>query len=192
MITITLNKKDYIIPSAWKDITIGQFQKINTILKDEKMDEITKNLELVCVLGNINMEELLDVKQTEYFNLCNLLTFIQDKVESQRVDEWIHNKIKYKFDYDITQYTVSQFIDIENLTKENDPNNLHLLMAIIFRECDKKGNLQMYKQDGLKERAEIFKEFMPIDITYTTQLFFCLLNELCLKPMKTSYLPNPE
>jgi len=189
MITITLNKKVYTIPDGWKDITIGQFQKINTLLKDEKMDEITKNLELVCILSGIDLEELLEIKQTEYFNICNLLTFIQDQVEQKRVDEWTHNKIKYKFDHDITNYNVAQFFDIDHLSRDNDSNNLHLLMAIFFREVDKKGNIKTYTQDGLKDRAEIFKEHMPIDITYTAQLFFYLLNEYCLSLMKTS---SPE
>jgi len=167
MIKITLNEKEYNFPQTWMDVTIGQLQDINNI--DVEFDNITKNLSIISILTNSPLEELLDVPATKYGELCELITFLDSQIQDKIYDEWTHDGVTYKFDAEITQYSVSLFLDLEAMGKDGI-DNLHMLMAIMYRPLIN-GKIIKYKASEVVQRAKIFKDNMPISLGVSAQLF---------------------
>jgi hypothetical protein len=81
--------------------------------------------------------------------------------------------------------TTAEYLDLDNLSKTSDPMNLHLLMAIIYRPENEKYNSKLVHQ-----RAEIFKEHMPISIAIAAQVFLEVFGQISSNAIVVSSQPE--
>ena len=169
MITIVLNEKEYQLPNEWIDISIGQLQSIANI--DPSIDEVDKIIEILNIISGIPKDELLESPATEYRKLIDTISFINSEIPEKLVDYWEYDGVKYKMNLELTKMSTAECLDLDTFSKNSDSNNLHILMAIISRPEGEK-----YNSDKVYERAEIFKEHMPISIAVSAQLFMQVLD----------------
>jgi len=85
-----------------------------------------------------------------------------------------------------------EFVDLDTLLRDDDRkiDMLHYIMAILYRPVDKKGRIAKYTQEGLKERAELFKEKMTCDYVLSAMLFSVALGQTCIE--HTQVYSQPE
>ena len=151
----------------WSDITIDKWQHILAISKTE-LPDFSKEIELVCYLYNLDGAEVLNYPLEKFKALSSQLDFLQDVYEGDMKTSFIINDVKYVVNWEMQKRTAGQFIDLSELTKDQDliNDNLHKILAVI---CIEEGS----KYDGnINERAEVFKNHLTMDIVYPIAGFF--------------------
>lgn len=171
MITLELNETVYKVPSEWCDITIGQLQSLVKI--EPSLDEIDKTVQTLNILSGIPTESLLDLPYTEYAKLLNAIGFIQSQVPDQLLQIFEHDGVKYEFQCELTSMTTAEYIDLDSLTANSNPDNLHILMAIMYRPKGCK-----YNSNEVRERSLIFQQHMPISCAIGAQAFMEVLGQM--------------
>ena len=86
------------------------------------------------------------------------------------------NNKNYRF-LDLPNLTFGEFIDIDTyLTKEphEKKKDMPLLMAMLYREVDEKGNYKPYNSKELQLKAEEFKKLPVKYVRGSTNFFFHL------------------
>lgn len=95
---------------------------------------------------------------------------------------------KYKF-IDLPNLKFGEFVDIDTfLTKSpaEKQKEMHLLMALLYREVDEKGELAPYDGKLTMERAERFKK-LPIHLVHGAFSFFLRLEKILRGSIKLSF-----
>lgn len=149
----------------WKDITLGKFREIQSILKDEDFDELTKKVFLYSLLSGKPITQVretpLDIFLKSY---SESLDFLMTPIPQVIPIAWEHKGVKYKITTAINELTAGQYIDLKEYAKE--PDNIHKVMAVLCYDGEK------YDGATHKERSELFNENMPITIAAPLTTFF--------------------
>ena len=104
----------------WSKITLGTFNKIESITSAELSDEEKTNRLIEVIFGV--KAETLSIK--DYLKKVKELSFLQEKIVPARVkSKYKIGKNEYTFDVAFTNFTISQFIDFTNLKKNNGKVN---------------------------------------------------------------------
>jgi hypothetical protein len=88
----------------------------------------------------------------------------------------------YKF-IDLPNLTFGEYVDIDDILQKGDSErtkNLNLLMALLYREIDEKGNYLPYDINRIKKTAEDFKQ-LPIKYLKGASVFFYLIETTLLE-----------
>lgn len=164
MLEIITKDKTYYFPQTFSELTLGKFQEAMKIEVDDELDASAK---LISVLSDIPIGILEDMEFTEFKKLRNACNFLYENTnESQNPIPVLEIKgIKYKLANEISKMTTAEYIDLDSFIKDSVSvvDNLHLVMGIMYRPIDNKGNIEKYKSDRLEERANLFKEHMTVD-----------------------------
>lgn len=175
MKTITINEKDYQIPTCWNDVTIRAYQRIykqiNEITADDTDDVfelIERQINLISAYTGIPVEELNTSKTDDVLEIVNILSFLFDEPESKQIVEFEHNNVKYNVMQTLINQQFQDYISLENLLQqENLIDVLHLIVAVLSRASDTE-SLSDY---DVHLRAEEFKD-LPFPIANNISVFF--------------------
>ena len=167
---IEIKDKTYQLPEQWLDITIGKLQELTNI--DENLDEIDKTLQIINVLSGIPTEDLLELPFTQYKKLTEIIEFVKSEITDELFKSFTFDGIEYIFQCELNEMSTGEYIDLDSLIKDNDPDNLHLLMAIMYRPKDSK-----YDSKEVRKRSLIFQENMPVAYVIGAQVFFQVFDQ---------------
>ena len=164
-----------IIPENISEIKLWQFQEFSELLKDEKKSEEEIEEASFKIFLDIPKDKIKFIKEKDKtFLKKKIKVAIQKEVSFKKT--FFLNKKEYGFIPNLDEITGWEFLDIKNY--EKDVSTYHFLMAILFREIEKKdpfGNYIIKKYNGTKERAELFKE-VPMNIVNGALGFFLTLS----------------
>ena len=166
----------------WSNITLEQYQEIVAILGTD-LPEFNKELELVCYLFNLPKDEVLNMSIDTFKDYSAKLEFLKTPHEGNMLKEFNINDITFQVGWELQKRTAGQFIDLSELTKEQDMinDNLHKILAVI---CIPKGS----KYDGdITDRAELFKKHLTMDKVFPISGFFLAVLKSSL-PVIQDYL----
>lgn len=160
----------------WSDITIGQFQKMNAI-DGVRLDTFDANLALVQAIEGLTDEEVLALPIPEYKNYLASYAGLTDEelAKYKPVKEFTIDDKKYIVNWRLEDRTAAQFIDLTELTKNQEQiiEKLHQLMAVLCLQKD-----EPYTAATFEERSKLFQDKLPITIAYPLSVFFWkVLNE---------------
>jgi hypothetical protein len=162
------------LPKNWNEINIGQFQQINTALKNYPDNAITQAVWMLNAFTGKTREELLAMdfnkdfkplmKQLDWINVTPLPTQLPKQFEVDGEE--------YTLVYDMKQRTTGQFVDLAHFTTEpeNIIPNLHQILAVLCVPTGQKNHA-----DGFEQRAKLFKEKLSIAVAYPIATFFLRL-----------------
>ena len=150
----------------WKNITLEQYQNVITILNTD-IAAFNKEVELVQYLFNYTKDEVLSMPLEKFKVHTKQLDFLTKAYEGNMTETFTLNEVEYIVCWEVQKRTAGQFIDLSELTKEQEliNDNLHKILAVI---CIPKGS--KYNGDIL-ERAEVFKS-LTMDIVFPISSFF--------------------
>ncbi len=187
MIKIKINTKTYKVPNGFDELSIGKYQEISAIDTDGNQ----KVIDYISALTNIKIYlikklNINDIKKiTENFNFFNV------NLDEHEIVDVVKIKNRYfVFDRNLNDMRFDMFIDLEEMTKDKDEiiNNLHLIMAILYRPALKrkrfrrKLKVEDYDSESVKERSDFFKENLMMDKILGSLFFFINL--------KTKYIAD--
>ena len=154
--------------------TIDIWQEL--MLKKEYANDYDLALTVLSWVTGLSLDEIREASPRSIINaadgIINYFTNQSDKFE----ETFTFADRNYRF-IDLPNITFGEYIDIEDVL--NKPiaerhKNLNLLMAMLYRELDDKGNYLPYDIANVKENAERFKK-LPIKYVKGSTVFFYLM-----------------
>lgn len=160
---------------SWSDIKVGQYQEIMMIETDS---QITKFIESVAIILDIDPADIRKMSFSEYDDLRASMGFLSKEPESV-IENIIEIKgKKYGLIPDFDTIDAGTFIDAEQF-KEDPIKNLHYVLALIYRPVisqdeDGEYKIEEHKVEGFEKRANLFRDEVSIENVLGSVLFFSL------------------
>lgn len=155
------NKMNIIPSKSWDDVTLEQFYKIKDIL--EVQDKYTV-LNLIDIIYGID-SSALPAKDLDRY--VKKLQFLNEEIKGNKPSK--HYKLngrEYDCHYDLTVISTAQFLDYQNYSKDNKPEDI--LTVFIFpkgHEYNDGYDIEQVKEDIMQ---------MPITEVYNAAFFFAV------------------
>lgn len=173
-----------LIPQTLADITLGQFQKYNELIKREDLSDIELNRRKIHLFTGLDYASVANIKQYDakeiletIDNALNLTVEFEPRFKM--------GDIEFGFIPNLDDITQGEFIDIS--TYGTEVETMHNLMAVLFRPIKNKdllGNYEIISYQGTKQYADIMKA-MPMSIVNGALVFFSnLASELVIYTQK--------
>ena len=184
------------VPSELKDITLEQVQRVLLIDANDDIESFPKMVHSVAIMTGVTPHEIGKVLYTDIQVIYNK---IFDMINGHKSSA-VQTKVKYlgreyAFIEDVRDMETGAFIDIEEMSKpENYAENLHKIMAVLYRPIDAKigdrYRLKSYVAESNKEREErqaIFLKYMTFDVVRGATGFFLLVAQRCCGILDDSF-----
>lgn len=166
--------------------TVEDWSKLT--LLQEWTDEKEFCVKLLSMCTGLTEEEIENADFEEVVNLSNKISEFLMKDGKQFYNEFNFNQKNYRF-LDLPNLTFGEFIDIDTyLAKEphEKKKEMSLLMAMLYREVDAKGEYLPYNSKSLQKKAEEFKK-LPVKYVNGASNFFFRLDKTLQGNFKGSF-----
>ena len=173
--------KNYIV----NEPTIEDWAKIMVL--QEWSDEREFATILLSQITGLTNEEIENADYQEALNAAQTISEYFLKESSEFRNEFEFNGTKYRF-LDLTNMTFGEFIDLDGFLNKpviEKKKEMNLLMAMLYREVDDKGNTLPYDSGKVYLRGEEFKK-LPVKYIHGASSFF-LRGEKLLRGSMTGF-----
>ena len=161
---------------TWRNINIKKFKQINSILKDSTLTDVEKEITLISIIFNLDEDDLYDMDLHTLKTYSDKIAFIEefnpDYGKCPKIDKI--GDIEISVDYNLSHFTVAQYIDfMANIqSKERD---IARLLACILIPKGKKYNVD-YDLEAFIKQIEINLNIYDAE----SRLFFYIVESLRL------------
>ena len=162
------------LPEHIGEITLGQYQKWLILDKRKDLPELEFNKRKLCIFTDLKYRQLSGVSMKDYDEINKIIDkalLLSPKFNNTfKMDEVEFGFIPY-----LDNMSTSEFADIS--LYEKDPQQYHLLMAILFRPIKIKDALNNYsitEYHGTDEYGQKMKG-MPLSVVNSNMDFFLSL-----------------
>ena len=161
-----------IIPTDLSDITLWQLQAL-TKLDATPLNDLERKKQTIELLTSIDRTTIDKVKLWDLNDVYSKLLSLSKASEGLHQFVKIDN-VKYGFIPNLSDISTAEFGDLDTLCQDLN-ENLHLIMAILYRPVDKEANgkysIEVYDAD-LEERSRLFKKKLKANVVNSAILFF--------------------
>lgn len=184
-------KLNIVVPTEIGDVTLGQYQDIVRLLRDEEANNI--EAKLFAILTSIDEELVLQIKGDIVQNTVANITALLNKSKYSLIHRFELNGIEFGLIPDLEGgMTYGEWMDLDTYFADTD--NMHRLMAVLFRPILKKRNRKLTGQYQIAEYIDTKKygeamKLMPVDIALGAMSFFVELGRQLLSGIP-SYLES--
>jgi hypothetical protein len=166
--------------------TIEDWSRIMVL--QEWSDEREFSTILLSQITGLSQEEIENADYQEILDAAQTISkyFLTESTDFK--NEFEFNGKKYKF-LDLPNLKFGEFIDIDGfLTKPvvEKKKEMNLLMALLYREVDEKGEYLPYDSSKVQLRAEEFKK-LPVKYVNGASSFFLRLDKILRGNIKLSF-----
>lgn len=122
------------LKTSWEQVTIEDYMKIYSIIGDENINEVEKEIMILAVLAGVNEHQLNKFPLSEIKRLFSMIGFIHELPKGDIQDYYFIGGKRYKLVKNPGDMTAGQFIDINSYTKDADLmiENIHLIAATLL------------------------------------------------------------
>ena len=172
-------KKTYNLIKSWKDVTLEKWVQL---IAFEKLSSTQETLEVLSVLTDMPKKLIRELAIQDVANIMSKINDLQadKKVTLKKIIE-VDGK-EYGFHPNLGQdLTLGEWADIETMIEQGLEDNMHNIMAILFRPILERENdayiIEAY--DGnIDVRAEKFKKMSAEQVQSALVFFWTLGNAL--------------
>ena len=137
---------------TWNDININKFKEINRIIKDETLTDVEKEISLISIIFNLDEDDLYDLDLQTLKGYSTQIAFIEefepDYGKCPKIDKI--GDIEVSVDYNLSHFTVAQYIDfMANI--QSQERDIARLLACILIPKGKKYNVDYDLEDFIKQ-----------------------------------------
>lgn len=176
------------VPDSWAEVSIGQFQEIHSIDKDNK----NKALEIISILVNEDIEDIRSYDIKSISSISHHLSWVEKLPNENKQKDTISID---GIDYGLIKFsdmTGGEWIDMEGYL-EDSITNLHKIVALFYRPIltilnDGSLILEDYDTKTASARAELFKEKLNVEDVYGVIVFFCNIANRSIATIQVYFL----
>ena len=184
----------YKLPKQWNELSIKKYVQVMKSLEDKKeKKELEKIVDIITILSDVPEEDILRLPVKNINQLGVYLTKFLKTLPEDRLKHIIEiDGIEYGFHPKLSDISFGEWVDIDSLITEGSNDNLHKIMAVLYRPIiAKKGdkyNIEPY--EPCKDREEIMLDNLRVGDFYGVSVFFSdlgreLLNHTLTSSIKT-------
>jgi len=184
MIEIQLNDR---VVKVQPEITIEQFQRLQH--KEELYK--TSPADLLSMLLSVPVNELKDLplNQMEFVQSYLMSQMTETSLKDEIYNIFTHNGVEYGLENDWSKLAWGAWMDMEVFSSEKIEENIHLIMAILYRPVIEKKNgkykIKPYKADEIEDRGYEFRQ-IPEKYWFGASSFFFLTATIYTNNIKSS------
>lgn len=161
---------------TWNDINIKKFKEINKIIKDETLTDVEKEISLISIIFNLDEDSLYDMDlqtlKTYSAQIAFINTFEPDYGKCPKIEKI--GDVEVSVDYNLSHFTVAQYIDFMANIQSKEPDIARLLSCILIPK-GKKYNTD-YDLEAFIKQIEINLNIYDAE----SMLFFYIVESLRL------------
>lgn len=179
------------LPENQSEITLGQYQKYLKLierLESNELDLYTFNRRKIVLFTNILFKDTANIKQVDFESIINQIDIALNE-QANFVSRFKLNDVEFGFIPNVNNITSEEMKHLDALNSitqgefidasdnANEVENLHKLMAVLFRPITSKdsfGNYGIGSYTGTKKYCELMKE-MPLSVVNGALFFFASL-----------------
>ena len=186
MIEIQLNDR---VVKVEPEITIEQFQRLQH--KEDLYK--TSPADLLSMLLSVPVNELKDLplNQMEFVQSYLMSQMTESSLKDELYNIFTHNNVEYGLENDWSKLAWGAWMDMEVFSSEKIEENIHLIMAILYRPVVEKKNdkykIKPYKADEIEDRAYEFRQ-LPVKYWFGASSFFFLTATIYTTNIKNSLM----
>lgn len=179
---VTLNGKEYQIPTKWEEVKYSQFLSFSKLIKSFKTEEelreelkdkgetmdlymsletLKSNTKMVSFWTGISEDDIAICDLDDVTLVLNKLGFINKQYTPIHIDSFVFNDDKYLLpQVGMAKSTFGDYIQAEQLeinNKELELGRIEVMPEQIAILCKKDGEAQI-SEDEIDKRAKMFKE----------------------------------
>jgi hypothetical protein len=168
----------YELMDSWSDVSLEKWAKLVSLKTSTTSEEA---VETINILADIPHQVIKELSLNDVSAILNKVAEMQQTVNSEFVRIIKIEGVQYGFHPNLEEITLGEYADIETLVKGGLEDNLHLLMAILYRPIvdqeNDKYSIEPY--DGnITLRAEIMKNMSAVEVEHSMVFFWSLGKEL--------------
>jgi hypothetical protein len=167
------------IPESWSDVNIGQYQEFMQVEEDKTIEsprkKLVKQLSILCDYDESLINKLPAKSMAELIKAFD--AFKQDPNSEFKSVIEVGGK-KYGFQKDLHNLTLGEWIDLEHYVTTNPIENLHKMIAVLYRPIITEGDeffdysIKTYEDIDALGNARLFRDNVNIQDVYGVVLFF--------------------
>ena len=167
-----------ILPESIQDITLHQFQLYSELLERTDLDEYNFNKRKIQIFTGLERGRIDLISVQDYKEITEQIDIALNQTVEFKPTFFIKD-VEFGFIPNLDKITQGEFIDISKYG--TDINEMHRLIAVLFRPIKNKdslGNYEIISYQGTEQYANIMKH-TPLSIVNGALVFFSsLANEL--------------
>ena len=171
------------IPTDINDITVSEYLKFIEVNKEDADEEflVHKTISIFC---NIPMKEVLNIDSQEAIDI-SLEIFAVLRQESNFVDRFELDGVKYGFIPNLEDLSLGEYIDLETYLKE--PKDLNKAASVMYRPVTKEYS-NLYDIENYKASVEGQRKMLkaPVGIISQGTVFFYSIAKELLRDFQLS------
>ena len=185
-----MKMKQIIIPEVWAEIPIRDFQDYQN-LKLDGMSDLDVMLNTVNVFCQVDKRDILRMPYADLLDVFKIITKVLTQDATPPLKHlFVLDGFEYGFHPCLKDITTGEFADLEEFFKSGTWDNMHKIMAVLYREVTRKDgdkyNIADYTVKGFQDRAELFREKLGLDIVLGASVFFWNLGQELLDVTQAS------
>jgi len=163
------------IPEDTSDITLGQFQKYDILIKREDINDFEKAKRIVGLFTGLKYHQVGQMEQKDYIDIIGQVSIALAK-ECDFVDKFELNGVEYGFVPNLDKITTAEWMDLQEYG--TDTEKLHCLMAILFRKVKRvtKHGYKVVDYNGTAATKDVMLN-LPMNIVNGCLGFFLSLQK---------------
>jgi hypothetical protein len=182
------------LPKKWDDLPLKKYVRLMKSLQDkETKTTLEKTVNIIRILSDVSEEDILRLPVKNINQLGGHLT---DFLKTRPNDELNHiikiKGVEYGFHPKLSDISFGEWVDIDAFINEGANDNLHKIMAILYRPITlKKGDkYQIEPYEPCKDREQIMLDNLKVGDFYGVSVFFLdlgreLLNHSLVSSIQT-------
>lgn len=165
MINVTINGQPKEIKGHLSEITVREFEKLCTIVLEDRSDILDKHLEIFAVLG-MSEADIDLITPAEFLEVVKQFVLLDNGIKDFQKDIVVDGKTYQSFTGDKFVLSVRDLARIEKYIKLKD-GKLFVgeMLAVLYKDplLSKDEN---YKPEYLTEKSELFRDKVMADVAY--------------------------
>lgn len=125
----------------WDDITVDVFQQLKNIQMintgDVVLDEINNNIPFLAVLCECSEDDIANLTPSEFSKLLSETEFLKNPPQKNISNSYIINGKKYNVFFEIKDMVMSQYIDFQTFSKDQEKYYKQILACFLIPEGKK-------------------------------------------------------
>lgn len=164
MIDVTIAGHPKKIKGHLSEITVREFEKLCTIVLEERSDILDKHLEIFSVLG-MSDDDVEIITPAEFLEVVKHFTLLDSEIKEFQKEVTVDGKVYQAFTGDKFVLSVRDLARIEKYIKLKTGLFVGEMLAVIYKDpsLSKEEN---YKPEYLTEKSEMFRDKVMADVAY--------------------------
>lgn len=147
------------IPKRYEDLTVDQFQKLEELKLNDKLDNLDKAVLRLSILSSKSIEYIEALSATKVYDyLLDAIFLMQTITQIETPEQVTLGGVKFRYIKEIHEYNIAQEKDWKEMVKDSDNNYINCLpelMAVCHQEYE--NGVWVYNSNNHNRNVELFK-----------------------------------